>query len=526
MDNSYNKSDFNLLPGLLNSVNKETRESCVKLFEDKSFIPQYDVSIREQKEVALRRLQKLSDSKVVSVRDFITNPENIFTVHEMLGFIDGSLATKFTVQFNLFGGTIVGLGTKRHEEMLEKIDRLKIIGCFCLTELGYGNNAVEMETTAVWDEKKKRFIINTPTINSQKYWITNGAYHANSCVVFAQTIIRGKNEGINAFVVPLRDESMKLCPGVSIDDMGHKMGLNGVDNARIILRNIEIERTALLNKLADFDEKEQFHCKFSSRRQRFIQASNRLLSGRICISSMSISGAKLSLLITCKYASERLSNGQSGKSDTPISKFQLFQNQIVPLITRTIVYNLGLLAIRRVYCDYLLNSDKYNDDHFNHVIRLVCVIKPMIAWNSNEVGNICRERCGGQGYLSINRIESTVGFAHAAITAEGDSAVLMQKVSKEYVEDFTKQKITPPTVTQSPNEIATKQCVFNMETIFNLIRHREGALLAQLAEKTITKVDKIYNTWMLEESDLIQDLAANYGERYCLEESLKQIGDK
>ncbi|MFM7850585.1 MAG: hypothetical protein ACKO96_01395, partial [Flammeovirgaceae bacterium] len=126
------------------------------------------------------------------------------------------------------------------------------------------------------------------------------------------------------------DEQKKICPGVTIDDMGYKMGLNGVDNARIILRNIQIERTAFLNKLAEFNEKEEFICKFSSRRQRFIQASNRLHSGRICIASMSISGAKLSLLITCTYGHESLSNGQSGKSDTPISPFQLFQNQIVP----------------------------------------------------------------------------------------------------------------------------------------------------------------------------------------------------
>jgi acyl-CoA oxidase len=29
------------------------------------------------------------------------------------------------------------------------------VGCFGLTELGYGNNAVEMETTATYDLDKK-----------------------------------------------------------------------------------------------------------------------------------------------------------------------------------------------------------------------------------------------------------------------------------------------------------------------------------------------------------------------------------
>jgi len=45
--------------------------------------------------------------------------------------------------------------------------------------LAYGNNAVEMETTAHYDKEKKEFIINTPNAKAQKYWITNGAVHAH-----------------------------------------------------------------------------------------------------------------------------------------------------------------------------------------------------------------------------------------------------------------------------------------------------------------------------------------------------------
>ena len=76
------------------------------------------------------------------------------------------------------------LGTERHhKKLLEGIDNLQDIGCFGLTELGYGNNAVEMETTAVYDEKTKEFIVNTPHPLAQKYWITNGAVHAKHVVV-------------------------------------------------------------------------------------------------------------------------------------------------------------------------------------------------------------------------------------------------------------------------------------------------------------------------------------------------------
>jgi acyl-CoA oxidase len=108
----------------------------------------------------------------------------------------------------------VALHTERHKYLFDMIDSLEITGCFCLTELGYGNNAVMMETTAIYDEAKKEFSINCPTVQSQKYWITNGAVHANMALVFAQTIVKGKNEGINAFLVPIRDKNLKCYPNV------------------------------------------------------------------------------------------------------------------------------------------------------------------------------------------------------------------------------------------------------------------------------------------------------------------------
>jgi len=57
-------------------------------------------------------------------------------------------------------------------------------------------------------------VVNSPSVQSQKYWITNGAVHANMALVFAQTIIKGKNEGINAFLVPIRDKNLISYPKV------------------------------------------------------------------------------------------------------------------------------------------------------------------------------------------------------------------------------------------------------------------------------------------------------------------------
>jgi acyl-CoA oxidase len=136
------------------------------------------------------------------------------------------------------------------------------MGCFCFTELGYGNNAPKMETTAIYEASTQEFTINCPTPQSQKYWITNGACHANWAIVFAQTIINGKNEGINTFLVQIRDDKMKPMPGVFIEDMGVKIGLNGVDNGRLIFTNVKIKRDQMLNKLNDVKPDGEFVSKY------------------------------------------------------------------------------------------------------------------------------------------------------------------------------------------------------------------------------------------------------------------------
>jgi hypothetical protein len=71
----------------LNSTNRTTRRTLANTFKDELFTPVYDISLRKAKDLALERMKKVISSKVVSIRDFLNDPENIFTVHEMVIFI-------------------------------------------------------------------------------------------------------------------------------------------------------------------------------------------------------------------------------------------------------------------------------------------------------------------------------------------------------------------------------------------------------------------------------------------------------
>lgn len=74
----------------------------------------------------------------------------------------------------------------------------------------------------------------------------------------------------------------------------------------------------------------------------------------------------------------------------------------------------------------------------NELLSICCIVKTMMGWNNERAASVCRERCGGLGYLANNRFADYLALSHAALTAEGDNRVLMTKIVKDMITNVTK----------------------------------------------------------------------------------------
>lgn len=115
---------------------------------------------------------------------------------ETLAFGDLSVLVKVGVQFGLFGGAILHLGTERHHDAhLPGLITGELMGCFAMTETGHGSNVQALGTVARYDADAQEFVITTEGDQARKDYIGNAARHGELAVVFAQLEVGGESRG-------------------------------------------------------------------------------------------------------------------------------------------------------------------------------------------------------------------------------------------------------------------------------------------------------------------------------------------
>ncbi len=345
-------------------------------------------------------------------------------VFEELGHGDLSLLVKVGVQLGLYGGAVWALGTERHHAHLPQIAACEELGCFAMSEVGHGSNVAAIETTATYLHESRELEIHTPGESARKEWIGGAAHDARWAVVFAQLDVDGTRQGVHAVLLRIREDDGSPIPGVRTGDSGHKHGLNGVDNGRLWFERHRVPVDSLLDRFASIDENGAYQSPIASPDRRFFTMLGTLIGGRISVGAGAVSAARNALAIAVRYAHARRQFGDEG--ERRLIDYPTHQRRLLPHVADTVVYRIAFAELRARHAAIATERDADTRE----LEAEAAAMKILGSRHAIAAVQAAREACGGQGYLSVNRIPEIRADVDIFTTFEGDNVVLAQLVGK------------------------------------------------------------------------------------------------
>ncbi|MEA2384792.1 MAG: acyl-CoA oxidase [Solirubrobacteraceae bacterium] len=438
-------SDAAMLRALLDGEHVEIRDRVRDWLAQPGNAAATDLPMEEHREQVLAWARELASQGDTAMgypveyggRDAVARSIASF---ETLAFGDLSLLVKCGVQFGLFGGTILHLGSAHHHERyLYRVAKLELPGCFAMTETGHGSNVQALRTTATYDPDTQEFVVHTPDDDARKDYIGNAARDGRIAAVFAQLIVGGESRGVHALLVPLRDDDGTVLDGVRIEDCGAKVGLDGVDNGRIWFHHVRVPREALLDRYAQVSPEGEYTSAIENPTKRFFTMLGTLIQGRVSICGASISATKVALDIAIRRGLTRRQFGPPGEPEALLMDYRTHQRRLLPALATTYGLHFAQARLRQHLHDVFSSSAKAGDRTRRELETLAAGLKAVATWHATDTIQTCREACGGAGYLRTNRFAALKADTDVFTTFEGDNTVLLQLCAKNLLTDYRDQ---------------------------------------------------------------------------------------
>ncbi|TID30249.1 hypothetical protein CANINC_001129 [Pichia inconspicua] len=405
----------------------------------------YELSKDEHRKITATKIARLAQYMEQDAPNF----QNFQDRLNLIALIDPQLGTRVGVHLGLFLSAIRGNGTEEQFNYWAyergAIYIKDIYGCFSMTEIAHGSNVAALQTTATFNKINQSFIINTPHIGATKWWIGGAAHSATHTVVFARLLVDGKDYGVKTFVVPLRDSNHKIYPGITIGDIGAKMGRDGIDNGWIQFSNVEIPKEFMLNKFTKVDNNgdveepplEQL-------------AYGALLGGRVTMVTDSWRTGERFITIALRYAVGRRQFTVSGsKVENQLINYPLHQKRLLPYLAW--VYGMSI-ASWQIHNDYKIVLKDLDDgvksgdfkilsnaiDNLKGLFADSASLKSTCTWKTADLIDEARQSCGGHGYSAYAGFSKGYTDHVVQCTWEGDNNILAQNSGRITIQNVMK----------------------------------------------------------------------------------------
>jgi glutaryl-CoA dehydrogenase len=236
---------------------------------------------------------------------------------------------------------------EQKDQWLPKLAKGEKLGCFGLTEPGFGSNPGGMRTRAV--KQGKEYVLN-----GEKMWITSGSI-ADVAVIWAKSEEHGGK--VRGFVVETNR------PGFSAQDVHGKWSLRASVTSGLSLQDVRVPESNLLPK------------------------SDGLKSPLMCLNQAryGIAWGAIGAAMSCYDTALQYSLLRKQFRDEPIASHQLVQEKLAWMITEITKAQLLALQVGR-----LKDAEKVQHQH-------ISMAKRNNVWMALECARLSRDILGANG---------------------------------------------------------------------------------------------------------------------------------
>ncbi|XP_065369280.1 probable peroxisomal acyl-coenzyme A oxidase 1 [Calliphora vicina] len=339
------------------------------------------------------------------------------------------------VHIVMFTRALKGQGTKEQYEMFgHRADNCEILGTYAQTELGHGTYLRGLETRADYDHQTQEFILNTPTLTSYKWWPGGLGHVCNYCIVVAQLYIDGVSKGIQMFVLQVRDEDSHMpMPGVHIGEIGKKIGVNGINNGFLGLKNVRVPRLNMLMKNQQVLPDGSFVKSSDSKLSYFPMVYVRCMVALANAFTL----AQAATIATRYSVVRRQSPIEENEPEPKILEHLTQQMKVLPEIATAVAYRLAAGSLLRLYEQTSQDIAEQDFSRLPELHALACILKVSCSYDSAYGIERMRQGCGGHGYLTAANMGNLFTLATAACTYEGENTVLYLQVGKILIKSWS-----------------------------------------------------------------------------------------
>ncbi|KAJ8487674.1 hypothetical protein ONZ45_g7500 [Pleurotus djamor] len=449
-----------------------------------------DLSPLQQLRLSYRRAQAIAKLYAFSVNDILLPTQKYWDLQRDPVLIsDGATAALLAIHFNLCCGTIVNhaQGRKDLSSILRDLLAYRIAGQFCLTEVGHGLDAINLETEAVMQEDGS-FILNTPHPKAAKFMPpTSPCGIPTIAVVFARLLVSGEDRGVRPFIVSLND-GLRMSPGIVSQVLPQRGGSHYLEHCITSFYHVRLPQDALLGTTK----------KPKDPRTVFFSSIDRVVIGSLSMAAVCVPGIKRVARIVAQYSKRRRVTDASTRLPRAIITFPTQHAPILTAIAQALVLESCIKTCIAIFTSPDCSSG------LRHCIAAIA--KAVFIPQTQSTFLTLSERCGAQGIFGYNQITTAFNNLRGASIAEGDVLALSIRFAIEIV--LSRIELPPASEPDS------------------MLAQHEDAMIQELREKLFTMAhhrSEEFEKWVLPRC---QPLLEAIGHRIAYESARKDHIDE